>query len=373
MSRFKINKVKLDLTSYPFYIIMGQPKVGKTTLFDRIVKLYTGGPEGGLLISVGKEGGYHAIDNIQVEEAPVWYKDPLDENDSRGFVQIVDDLVENKDKYGIKLVGVDTLDELYNIATEQVFLEHRQLKGSFPKSLNDALGGFGAGRARLTQIVVEQLTRLNRAGYAVFILAHTKNKELKDELTGEPYEVITNNLNRDYFNAVANLAQMVVNIIIERDIDKEGRVIGTKRMMYFRSNGLVDAGGRFEGLPEKLELSAENFMKAFEIGVQNSIKVHKPRSQDEIEKIKEQERKELEEKRQKLLKEEEVSSSERKDNLIKEVVELIKLKATTSEELKNKITDKVKQLGLDIKTLGKSLDGAPLSTLKELSIFLKSL
>ncbi len=62
---------------------------------------------------------------------------------------------------------------------------------------------------------------------------------------------------------------MIVNIVVERDI-KDSRQIGEKRMMHFRDNGLVDAGSRFKEMPDKLELSAENFMKAFETGVKSS-------------------------------------------------------------------------------------------------------
>jgi len=58
--------------------------------------------------------------------------------------------------------------------------------------------------------------------------------------------------------------------------------------MYFRSNGLIDAGSRFTGgIPEKLELSAENFMIAFEAGVRGSFLTDK--TDKEIQKIKEKE------------------------------------------------------------------------------------
>ena len=51
--------------------------------------------------------------------------------------------------------------------------------------------------------------------------------------------------------------------------------------MYFRDNNFVDAGGRFEGLPEKLPLSAENFLEAFKMGVENSQKTKMTKKQEE--------------------------------------------------------------------------------------------
>lgn len=42
--------------------------------------------------------------------------------------------------------------------------------------------------------------------------------------------------------------------------------------MYFRSDGFVDAGGRFSEMPEKVEYSAKNYIEAFEAGVKGAIK-----------------------------------------------------------------------------------------------------
>jgi hypothetical protein len=140
-------------------------------------------------------------------------------------------------------------------------------------------------------MILEQIGRLRSSGYSIFILAHTKFKDKTDPMTGEKYEQLTNNLRSDYYNAVAHIAQMITTITIEREI-KEGKQVGEKRVMYFRPNGIVDAGGRFTNLPEKLELSAENFMSAFEIGVKSSFLDGV--SDTDLEKKKEQEIQQLE-------------------------------------------------------------------------------
>ena len=266
---FKFNKIKADLRSYPPYIIMGLHKVGKTTLFRDLVLFNYDDESKGVLISFKDEEGYLALDRLQVETAKVWNAFEDETTGERGFVQIVDDLVMNKDAYGIEMIGLDTLDKMVEVATDEVFNEHRRLKGVAPKSLNDALGGYGAGQKRVSELMQAQIARLREVGYAVFILAHTKIKDKTDPMTGEVYEQITNNLQSGFYNTFANTAQMIVNIVVERDI-KDGRQLGEVRMMHFRDNGLVDAGSRFQEMPEKLELSAENFMKAFETGVKNS-------------------------------------------------------------------------------------------------------
>lgn len=361
----RINQVKVDLGSYPYYVLMGVRKVGKTTLFKELVdKLYPNNPEKGLLISCGGEDGYKALHNLSYDVAKVWDMEENEDGD-RGFVQICDELISLRGTPDqIDLVAIDTLDELVEVATKQVFEEHRDEKMKYPKSLNEALGGYGAGHRRVANIIEGQLQRLNDAGMAVFVLAHTKVKEMSDPLTGDPYEMITNNLDSRFYAPIANKAQMIVNIVMDRNVegvstekkkvkDKEieitvaGRQTSLERYMYFRENLFVDAGGRFKGLPEKLPLSADNFMLAFETGVKNSI----GNSADnyDVEKLKEEEQQQNVEAGVKLHKKEQF---DKKMELAKQIQESIS--SNTSQEILAEFTKKVKSYkvkGFDAKNL----------------------
>lgn len=333
---FKLNTVKVDLCSYPAYVLMGQRGIGKTTLFRDIVLEEYGSPEFGLLISCGNESGYHALDNLQVEEVTEWTKEygyPEKEEGvpedlwTRGLVEVIDDLVFNKANYKIKLVCFDTLDELYPMAEQRVFYEHKKKKGSFPESLNAALGGYGAGQNRAVELVTEQIARLRSAGYGVFLIGHVKVKDKIDPVTGDVYEQYTNNLSNKYFGAVADNAQMVVNIVNELNItggsdDKAGRVSGSSRMMYFRDTGLIDAKSRFVGMPDKLPLSAKNFLEAFKMGVKNSQTVKM--SDKDIKKQAEQERKAADSIYQNVVAQENTGDSKRRETLVDDVKTLMK-------------------------------------------------
>ena len=277
---FKVNKVKADLRSYAPYIIMGQPKVGKSTLFRDLVLLNYKDPAKGLLISMGQEEGYLALDDVNYEEAKTW-DDYEDENGNRGLVQIIDEVIETQGTENqIEMVAFDTLDELVEVATLQVYEEHREQHGTYPKSLNDAFGGYQRGQKRVVDLIKGQIARLREAKIAVFIIAHTKVKVQTDIMSGQEYEIVTNNLTSTFYNPVANIAQMIVNIVYDRTIEEKksskkdehdiGKVVSAQRMMVFCNNPFVDAGGRFNGLPEKLPLSAENFMEAFKMGVRES-------------------------------------------------------------------------------------------------------
>lgn len=334
----KKNTVKINLGSYPHYFVMGLPKVGKTTLMYELAKQQYSLDEM-LLISCGNEQGFHSLDGIQYEEVLKFNKKE-DSTGDRGFVQVVDDIVKNHEEYGLKMVVIDTLDTLYDIGIEQVMKEHLQQTGKPCKSLNDCFGGFQRGRDRLLEIVTNEIHKLDRLPIAVFILGHTKFKSKKDVLTGEEYEQLTNNLRADFFAPISNSAQMIVNVAIEREIE-DGVQIGETRYMYFQNNGLIDCGGRFMDLPEKLELSAENFMKAFKIGVENSLG---KKTKDEIKELELIEEKENKEKAEQLTKEIEEKEDEENQGKVEELMKEIKSKATTSEN-KQILVKAIKELG----------------------------
>ena len=285
----KRNKVKVDLTSYSHYILMGEAKIGKTTTVYELAKQEYSLDEM-LLISCGNEQGYKALPDIQYEEVLKFNKKE-DSEGNRGFVQVVDDLVKNYKELGIKMVVIDTLDTLFDIGIEQVMEESRRQAGKPSKSLNDCFGGYSRGRDRLLELVMNEIHKLDRLPVALFILGHTKYKGKKDTLTNDEYEQLTTNLRFDFYSPISNSAQMIVNLATERVIE-DGVQVDAKRYMYFTSNGLIDCGSRFEGLPEKLELSAENFMKAFKMGVENSLK--KSKVKHNVEELRKEEKKEQE-------------------------------------------------------------------------------
>lgn len=384
---FRINTVKADICSYPHTIIMGEPKVGKTTIFrDLIIERY-GSFEYGLLISCGSEKGYKALDNLLVEDAPCWTKEyGYGEEDlpedlwTRGFVEIVDELVETAHEQNIKIVGIDTFDEWYNIATKRVFDEHKKKYGEYPDSLNGALGGYQRGRDRVIALLTSQLERLESAGYHPIIICHTKSKDKTDPKTGLKYEQITNNLDDKTFGAIAGTAQWILNIIVDRNIKTSGKkdsfgnlmagdLISSERMIYFRDdNPLVDAGGRFVGLPEKLPLSAKSFWDAFELGVKNSRTVEV--TNEEIKKQIKEEQKEQEMIAKKSQKLEQEQTSERKD----ELVDTIKDKMSEIRDAKDGVkAQQVKELFTQYDVTLKELEKLSLKDLIELTSKIKKI
>jgi hypothetical protein len=335
---FKRNVVKIDLGSYPPYLFLAPKKFGKTTFWYNLVREAWGNDGKGLLVSFGNEEGYHSLDGIQVEVAKEWNADYDEETGLRGFVQIVDDIVENNSTYGLKGICFDTFDTMVEVVTKEVLRLHKKEKGTVCKSLNDAFGGYNRGVERLSKLIMEQIERLRDIGLAVFVLCHTKMKECTDTLTGEKYEQLTNNLQSNIYSILGDAAQMVMVGAIEREI-VNGKIVSENRVIYLRGTSTIDAGSRFTDLPEKIELSPKAFLSAFEEAVKKSIK--SPVTDKDIEKLRKEEEKRIAEASKIAVK----RDREKKENYIDdekniELIDIIKTKyPKASDEIKEKVKE----------------------------------
>lgn len=254
---FEINEIKVDPASYRHYWF-GIPGIGKSSTYrDFILRLYNN-PRNGLLIVTGDESGHKALKNLQYKLAPDWDT----------FIEIVDYLVENKDSNDIRIVGMDTVDELIEIASKQVLYLHRIQKKENATSIKACFGGYGAGKRMVIDLVEAQIGRLDRAGYGMVFIGHSKFKDLTDKETDNQYQMLTSNLENDYHAIFANKCDIMCVMQVKRNI-KDGKLMGEKRVMRFRASLDVDAKSRIAGLPDEVELSADNYVDAVETALKN--------------------------------------------------------------------------------------------------------
>ena len=248
---YKINEVKIDLANYRHYI-RGLPKIGKTRFFrDFIMELY-GDPKKGLLLSLGNESGFKALGNITGQYCPTWYD----------FVEVIDDLVENKESNDFKFVCIDTVDRSFEIAEKRVLDIHRSVKGEPAFSIDAALGGFSKGKNKAKVLVEEQIARLENAGYGMVFLGHTKTKQIGEQVGETVYEKVTGSLEFKYDALYSDRAD-IISMIVYESVAKNKELKDQKRVMYFRSTPEVDAGSRIgeEFFPEKIEYSAKGYIE----------------------------------------------------------------------------------------------------------------
>lgn len=341
---WKKNEVKVDIASYMHYI-RGVKKVGKTTLFNDIVSIISKGDMSkGLLISLGDEDGYKTLEGLVVAKASDWQE----------LTKIIDELVENKKDNDFDFIGLDTVDELFNIATEEVLRLHKKKNNKVAETLNAAFGGYGAGREKLKELVRDQIARLKNAGYGIFAIGHTKLRNVKEKGTEEEYQQLTTSLNFDYDSVIADKADIVATISIDKDIidvkdvtiggntKHVGSIGGVTRWIHFRDDNFnVDCGARFGDIVDKVELSAENYIKAIEDAIKKSAN---GKSDKELEKMKKKEIIEREQNAEKYI--EELSKINVEENI--KLIGFIQEKFTkATAEVKSKVKEVMVENGIE--------------------------
>lgn len=273
-------KMPANIESYT-HLIMGDRKIGKSTLVKDIAVQEYGSIDALLSLSIGNEDGFEAINGLIYENPTRWGQ----------FVSIVDELIENQDEYDFRIVAVDTIDELVRLAGEET-IRQSNLKNPEKKvdTLNAAFGGYYAGPKYMFNLINEQLTRLKDSKYGLFMVAHNKMKKRRDSSADEGYDIITTNLSTDEFNTFAYKATIVCNITLDRKLEN-GVTVGTQRLMNFRSDGIIDAGSRLKNLPNGVKFGADNYIRVVKDAIRAELGVDEKeleeRSEADYEKQKE--------------------------------------------------------------------------------------
>lgn len=278
-----VNKIKSDISNVSIYI-RSTRKFGKSSLFrDSILEKY-GNPENGLLIKCGYENGDKMLDELNSTQIESYQE----------LEELVEWLVNEKGKeHDIRIVCFDTIDELVPMAEAQTIKMSRKINPDKPcKTINSAMGGYGEGRKYAANQVIKPLIgKLTKAGFGVWAIAHTRYKNIKDKgaIDDEGYMQLTSNLSNDYESAFADIFDIVLTGVIDRDGDittknvagksvKQKTVKEEVRKLYFRGTPTIDAGGRFQGhsdIPlymvfEDGENNAATFIRLVEEGMEKS-------------------------------------------------------------------------------------------------------
>lgn len=126
----KRHRVELDIKNY-LQLCIGSKKIGKTGLTADLAREIYGDIEKLLIVSIGKEKAYEAIDNSIYEEPQDWTE----------LIEIVDELIDNADSYDFDIVSFDTIDEIIPMAEAEVIRMHTRTYKEVPKSFNSCFGG----------------------------------------------------------------------------------------------------------------------------------------------------------------------------------------------------------------------------------------
>ena len=304
----KISIPRANIEEYKF-CLYSTPKGGKTTLFVKLIEKIYGDTKKGFIIKT--EEGTKGLTTFG-EKA----------NNFNEVKEIIDQLVQYKDKLGIKVVAIDTIDKMFVYAKHFVLKREGRKDGKKYLAVNDIPWGKGWGM--IEDAIVEQLEKLENAGYGIFVIAHDKTKRFESR-DGVSYDQTTIDMHERLRGSILNFCDFITFIDIAKEKDENGN-IKDKRYIYFRSDGSdIVAGSRFADVPEKVEYGADNFIKAFEQGVNGALQ-----GQD-IKKVKKQQERQNKKKAEEFIKEETKIPAEK-------IAEDIKAKyVEASEEKRNEI------------------------------------
>ena len=267
----KVYKMSEKFEDYS-YIINGVGGIGKTTLVYEIGKLVTGSNEGTFIITCGGENKPKHIPDAFGDVAP----------DFKTFVAIVKELCTNKEAYpDTKFVAIDSLDEFARIAEAYVIAEWNATCdiNERAKSISQAYKGFQKGESRACDLMIQQVMKLQEAGYSLLEIGHTKTKSKTDVISQVQFEQLTCNLDNKYYNALKDKVNLVAMCyfqhIIEnveekknaftKKMDKVGELVDRKRIMVFADDdNAIDCKSHFEYIAHQIDFSAEGFVKAVE-------------------------------------------------------------------------------------------------------------
>ena len=290
----KRNTVSKKITDYNI-AILGISGIGKTTLmYETCEKLV--GPDGYIIFNMGKEDGISCIDGAVYENIDSWKK----------FDEVSKDIIKNKttDYPDLKIIVLDTIDQLFDIAEPEVIRRYNQEKMGEKNfkpvsSINAAYGGFGSGLDKCIELVLNKIWDFKSVGIAVWMCGHTKNKDIIDPLTDQSYTTISANLSQKYFNAIKTKMHIVGMAVIDRDIITEAtgrknivtheeitknKIVSEARKIIFRDDNYgVDSKSRFKDIVEEIPLDSDAFIKAIQDAIYKAGK--EPSSTEESEPI----------------------------------------------------------------------------------------
>ena len=273
------NEIKINPLAYNFMLI-GQSGIGKTTIIKEYCEKLAGS-DGYMFLETGREDGQDAIEGINYITCDEWDGDYDETLNTMGFATFIDDVVENKtsDWPDLKVVVIDTLDELFSIAEPEVIRMHnKEYPNKRVKSIKAAFGGFMAGEDKAIEIVEDKLWSLKKVGVSFVIIGHTKTRNQTDPITGEDYMQLTTNMSQRYFNALKTKVHFLGVASIDREIVREktgkknvvtgqietkGVVKGETRRITFRDdNYVVDSKSRFADIVPEIPFDSDALIQA---------------------------------------------------------------------------------------------------------------
>ena len=242
---------KANLEDY-IVTIYGQPKVGKTTLAFNIGKEQFGSPKETLIL--GFEDGFKALTGAMAQSIKDWSH----------FLELSEELIEDKDELPFKLLVLDTIDGMSSMASDYVVRRESKADQKRYRTIKDIPWGRGGEALRVE--IQKAIERLQKSGFGLICITHNKEKKIEPKV-GASYDTTTLSLDGKVLDVVKNISDFIVYLSAEREKGKGKEV---KRYMYFRDESMFEAGSRFPKIKSKVPYGAKNFIEVVKEAVESA-------------------------------------------------------------------------------------------------------
>lgn len=270
----KKNVVSKNIFDYNI-MLLGEAGVGKTTTMANVMRKFCKDDEY-VCLQIGKEDGCKAISGLIWDNIPTW----------KSFKDFVNEVTTNREDWKtLRCVVIDTIDQLIDICTPAVIREWNQSnlgkKDFVPaKTLNQSWGGFGKADEYMMTLILDQIWKLKSVGVSVFIVGHTRRRDVVDPVSGLTYSTMSAAIPLKDFDALKTKMDIVSIAYIDREMTSKefGRenivtkkkstineVSNEARKIAFRSSAYVlDSKSRFPDIVDEVPMNADAFVKAIQ-------------------------------------------------------------------------------------------------------------
>lgn len=277
LKTLKANKPVASLEGY-FMAMLAPSKFGKTTWsVDTVREHYDGDMDKALLLAT--EIGYKTMDGVFA--IPVTGFDVAEDDEDeeqKGFIEVVDELIENKNEIPFRFIIIDTITALERYAI--AYSIRKANRDDQPQKRYTDISDipWGKGYNLVAEHIYQQIDRLKKAGFGVLVIGHSKTKKIKNK---DGYEYDFTGLN--VLGKTSDIIEREADMIIFGDIltreGKDGKP-ETTRKLRFRSDGSILCGTRFRNFPAEISNDPKEFLAEFKKAVEGS-------SVTKVEKVKE--------------------------------------------------------------------------------------
>ena len=241
----KISKVIAGIEGKTLLWHSSERKLGKTAQACRMPKPFY----------LRFEQGINAIDGLPYADLTCW----------RDFKQVNKQLTDPKNLEKAKELYTTIIFDTVDVAVQ--WCEDFICTANQINKLGDL--PYGQGYSLMSKEWFKEINKLTNAGYAIIFIAHSKEKEKIDPLSGEKYMQLCP-VGGSSADLILNLVDFI-GYIRSNGLDPNGNEILSS--IYFANTKEFQAGSRFKYMPKVIkEFTAENVISAIKEAVEKEEK-----------------------------------------------------------------------------------------------------